>query len=50
MLIEWQDGRQEVVEVKNDLGLDKKNVTAIKLALHKQGIDVRQIKRISTAD
>eukprot|EP00030_Apusomonadida_sp_AF-17_P004265 a508851_1298.p1 GENE.a508851_1298~~a508851_1298.p1 ORF type:complete len:367 (+),score=160.21 a508851_1298:26-1102(+) len=49
VLVEFLDGSQQVIEIKNDIGLVKTDMTAIRLRLHKQGIDIRQIKKISTS-
>jgi len=43
VLVTHNDGRQTVEEVKNDFGLDKSNVAAIKAALEAQGVDVKSI-------
>jgi Ca2+-binding EF-hand superfamily protein len=48
VLLEFRDGTQQVVEVKNDLGLDTKDTVAIKKKLASQGVDVRNVIRVST--
>ncbi|KNC50633.1 EF hand family protein [Thecamonas trahens ATCC 50062] len=49
VLVVFRDGRQEVVPLHNDLGIDRDNITAIKLQLYKQGIEPQSIERIETA-
>lgn len=43
-LVHFEDGRQAVVEVRNDLGLDRTDVKAVTARLQKQGL--KQIKKI----
>lgn len=49
VLVSFIDGSEEVVEIKDDLGVKKNDITAIKLRLHKQGYDVRTIKSVTTS-
>jgi Ca2+-binding EF-hand superfamily protein len=48
VLLEFRDGTQQVVEVKNDLGLDTKDTVAVKKKLAAQGVDVRNVIKVST--
>ncbi len=48
VLVEHSDGSQEVVEVKDDLGLDTSDIPAIRRRLEQQGVrDIKQILRYS---
>jgi len=45
VLVIHNDGKETVEEVKNDFGLDRTNIGAIKQRLETQGIrDIREIK------
>jgi len=47
-MVEHHDGKQEVIGITSDLGLDKKDYGALLRALTNQG--VKNIKKISIAD
>jgi hypothetical protein len=48
VLVEHSDGSQEVVEVKDDLGLNTSDIAAIRRRLEEQGVkDVHTILRYS---
>eukprot|EP00180_Rhodochaete_pulchella_P000135 Plantae.Rhodophyta-Rhodochaete_pulchella.ctg1088.p1 GENE.Plantae.Rhodophyta-Rhodochaete_pulchella.ctg1088~~Plantae.Rhodophyta-Rhodochaete_pulchella.ctg1088.p1 ORF type:complete len:133 (+),score=30.27 Plantae.Rhodophyta-Rhodochaete_pulchella.ctg1088:295-693(+) len=48
VLVVHSDGTQEVVEIKNDMGIDAEDVDLMRARLEEQG--VTDIKRISLAD
>lgn len=47
VLVEFVDGRQEIIAIQNDLGLDKSDVRALRSALRRQGYS--NIAKIRTA-